>query len=211
MRRDILLGMILAVLLHFSAALYSHITRTPAPVHGPVDQDNPVARLVLPVDPPEIDPDSETEPPDIKTPPISVDLIDLPGPKDWVIQTEPPRPPVIGSLGLKVIPASIDTSALNRGPYTIAEVDRAPQAVLQVSPAYPATMRAQHVTGQVVVRFVVGANNEVSNVRVVSSSDRAFESAALQAVQKWKFKAGLKGNRPVPVQLEVPINFHLTK
>ena len=123
---------------------------------------------------------------------------------------DPPAPPVIGQNGIFLIPVTINTSSLNRT-YRVSDVDRAPQALLQVAPAYPATMKAQHVEGRVVVQFVVDAGNTVRDVRVVSSSDRAFEAAALQAVQKWKFKAGLKGNRPVPVQLEVPINFHLTK
>ena len=40
-------------------------------------------------------------------------------------------------------------------------------------------------------------------------SDLKPDLAAIQAVQKWKFKAGTKGGKPVPVQLEVPIRFNL--
>ena len=38
---------------------------------------------------------------------------------------------------------------------------------------------------------------------------RAFEAAAVQAVTKWKFKAGKKGGRNVPTHMQVPIVFTL--
>jgi protein TonB len=49
----------------------------------------------------------------------------------------------------------------------------------------------------------------VQNVRVISSSQREFEQAAMQAVQKWKFKAGKKGGKGVATNMSVLLNFHL--
>ncbi len=211
MRRDLLLGMILAAVLHFSAALYSHITRDPVRPPGVVVKDEPVARLVLPLETPVDQPEitDDPPPPDVP-PPISPDPVQAVAVGDIVIPPAPPAPPVFGKTGAFVIPVAINTSSLDRT-YRVAEVDRAPQAVLQVAPAYPAAMKAQHMEGRVVVQFVVDANSIVRDVRVVSSSDRAFEYPALQAVQRWKFKAGLKANQPVSVLMEVPINFHLAK
>jgi protein TonB len=213
MRRDILLGMILAAVLHFSAALYSHMTRAPARMHGPVLKEERVARLVLPLDPRvDIDPDAaEVPPPKEIPPPRTTEEVQVAIDRDFVIPPEPPTPPILGQSGVCQIPVAISTSALNRVPFRMDEVDRAPLPVLQVAPAYPAAMKARHIEGRVVVQFVVDANSNVRDVRVVSSTSREFEYPALQAVQKWRFKAGRKANQPVAVLMEVPINFHLAK
>jgi periplasmic protein TonB len=43
----------------------------------------------------------------------------------------------------------------------------------------------------------------------VRSSHREFEIPAMQAVQKWKFKAGRKGGRAVNVRASQLIEFNL--
>ena len=172
MRRDILLGMILAAVLHFSAALYSHITRDPAHPHRAAIKDEPVAVLQLPEEILEIENPDIDQPLPKTPPPISRDLIQQPDEKEWVIPTEAPRPHFAGDPGM-IIPADFGTTSFPQGPYRIVDVDRAPQAVLQVAPVYPAAMKAQHVEGRVVVQFVVDASNTVRDVRAISSSDRA--------------------------------------
>ena len=42
-------------------------------------------------------------------------------------------------------------------------------------------------------------------------SQREFESAAVQAVSKWKFKPGRKGGRAVNTHMQVPIVFTLNE
>ena len=64
--------------------------------------------------------------------------------------------------------------------------------------------------GFVDVGFIVDSNGVVQNVRVISSSQREFETAATQAVAKWKFKPGKKGGKGVATNMSVLLNFHLT-
>jgi len=61
-------------------------------------------------------------------------------------------------------------------------------ALVRVSPTYP--VRAQHagLEGWVLVQFDVLANGTVTNVTVVESSDRIFESAARKAAARFRFK-----------------------
>jgi protein TonB len=43
----------------------------------------------------------------------------------------------------------------------------------------------------------------------VKSTNPEFEMAALQAVNKWKFRPGRKGGRAVPTRMQLPISFNL--
>ena len=74
----------------------------------------------------------------------------------------------------------------------------------------PAELKRKGVEGFVEVGFVVDENGLVQNVRVISSSQREFEQAAMTAVGKWKFKPGRKGGKNVPTNMAVNINFHLS-
>jgi protein TonB len=211
MRRDILLGMILAAVLHFSAALYSHITRHPAQPRGQVVKEEPLSYLVLPpetIEPPDID--ADLPPPVGQPPPRGAETFQFATKEDFVI---PPDllPPVHGLTDLRFIPVATATTAIDRTVFMIKDVDTIPKAVLQVAPVYPPAMKSQGREGLAVIRFVVDADGGIRDLGVVSSSERVFATAALDAVAKWKFKAGRKGGRAVAVQMEVPINFHLAK
>ncbi len=85
--------------------------------------------------------------------------------------------------------------------------DKKPRPVYQVPPKYPAALRRQGIEGVVKVELVVDANGRVSNPRVVSSPDRAFEQPAVDAVRQWKFEAGVRGGKPAPFKILVPIRF----
>lgn len=209
MRRDILLGALIASILHITVAVYSHWTKLPARIRIHVAALDPVPVKLLPPELPEVIPDDPQDTAATPPPPVAPDPLRLTTDKDFVINPDPPRPSDINpTFAVKTVPAG-DFGASARRVFTSIEVDQVPQAVLQGPAEYPASLKAQHVTGEVVVRFVVDANNSVRDVRVVSSTARGFDVAAVQAVQKWKFKAGTKAGKAVPVQLEVPIRFNL--
>ena len=72
-------------------------------------------------------------------------------------------------------------------------------------------MRRAGITGDVLVEFIVDANGDVRNAFAVRSSQREFETAAVQAVSKWKFKPGRKGGRAVNTRMQQPITFSLAE
>ena len=82
-------------------------------------------------------------------------------------------------------------------------------ARVQPQPAYPYEMSRAGINGDVVIEFIINENGDVIDTRVVRSSHREFEVPAIQAVQKWKFKAGRKGGKAVKVRVSQLIEFNL--
>lgn len=62
-------------------------------------------------------------------------------------------------------------------------------AIVRVQPAYPARAAAQSLEGYVIVSFDVLANGTTANVVVLESSHRVFEESAIEAAQRFRFKA----------------------
>ncbi len=69
---------------------------------------------------------------------------------------------------------------------------------------YPPEARRQGLQGDVLARFVVGANGQIRNIDIVSSSNRAFNSSVINAVGQF---ACVGQGRDVAV--EVPFTFRL--
>lgn len=75
------------------------------------------------------------------------------------------------------------------------------------SPKYPEVLRGVGVGGEVVLSFTVGTTGVVNpgSVMVVRTSNRAFNAAAITAVQGWTF--GADGEQRIPDS--VPVQLHL--
>jgi protein TonB len=84
-----------------------------------------------------------------------------------------------------------------------------PVLVEKVVPDYPEAARAARLTGRVFVRAVVSPEGDVVDVEAVSSSHPLFESAALDAVRKWKYRPARLNGRPVAVHFTVIVQFTL--
>lgn len=136
--------------------------------------------------------------------------VDFPQPaRDVPPQT--PRIP-IGKIEPGVIgPPNLGEHGLppGDGVFSSALLDNPPRTKLQTSPAYPYAAKQAGLTGEVVVEFVVDQSGHVRSPRVVRSTDFVFEAAALQAVAKWRFAAGMKDGRAVSFRMMVPILFNL--
>lgn len=90
-----------------------------------------------------------------------------------------------------------------------AKLDRVPRALAQISPRYPAEAKMRGLDGEVVVEFTVDESGRVTSCRVVSSSSREFESAAVNAVKQWRFEPGRRNGRVVRFSMAVPVMFRL--
>lgn len=93
--------------------------------------------------------------------------------------------------------------------FAAAQLDQVPAPVFMARPQYPADARKAKRTGEVIVGFIVDSRGNVVNARVVRSTAKEFEAAAVEAVSKWKFKPGRKGGRDVATNMQVPIVFSL--
>ena len=61
-------------------------------------------------------------------------------------------------------------------------------AMVRVSPIYPARALTYGIEGYVVVQFDISAEGQVLNVVIIKSTDSVFDSAAIKAAERFKFK-----------------------
>ncbi|HEY1763727.1 MAG TPA: TonB family protein [Opitutaceae bacterium] len=117
----------------------------------------------------------------------------------------PPNP-----IAIQAGPSHFDPSGNGSGPgIGVAQLDNAPRARVRQPPVYPHQAKAESLTGDVVVDFVVDYNGRVLNAHVVSSTNPIFEEATLRAVSQWRFDPGLRDGRVVRFRMRVPIEFRL--
>lgn len=90
-----------------------------------------------------------------------------------------------------------------------SDLSHPPQAIHMVNPVYPFSERAQHISGIVIVEFVVDKNGNVPQARAVRAPSEALAQAAVAAVMKSKFTPGEKDGHRVNCVLRVPITFSL--
>ena len=78
------------------------------------------------------------------------------------------------------------------GPTTVMS-DGPLVAIVRVEPTYPARPLQQGLEGFVIVQFDVLEDGTVSNVSIVESSSRLFETAATRAAMRFRFKPRVVG------------------
>jgi protein TonB len=192
MRRDLIIGILISAFFH-GAFLFAGKFMKPAQQAQVIEEETPVIEVLVP---PPIEPD-EAEP------------------IDFTQAVQPPPPPNLGRpTGVMNIPAGRPgTGAIGTkigDIFNLKDLDQHPQdRGVKARPNYPFEMRRAGLNGEVVLRFVVDTNGDVRDVEVIRSSQREFEAAAIQAVQRWKYRPGRKGGKAVATRMQIPIVFNL--
>lgn len=95
--------------------------------------------------------------------------------------------------------------------FTIQAADHQPRAIVRVDPRYPARAASNGIEGFVTLSFGVSASGEVVDVDVLESSPRnTFDSAAKQALRKWRYQPKMVGGSSVAMSgLQVRLDFTL--
>ena len=79
--------------------------------------------------------------------------------------------------------------------------------VLQmVKPQYPATARAMHLQGAVLLDALIGKDGAVKNLKTVKGHP-VLAKSALDAVKLWRYKPYLLNGQPVEVETQITVNF----
>lgn len=94
--------------------------------------------------------------------------------------------------------------------FDLKDLDHNPEPTLQIKPVFPPTLKQAGMEALVTVGFIVTASGDVANPYIMNSTDHRFDDAALIAVSKWKFRAGMKNGRRVNVRVAQPIPFRVT-
>jgi len=112
-------------------------------------------------------------------------------------------------IGLGEIRALTAGETIQQDAFDVSELERKPEAVSQVAPAYPAELRKAKIDGSVTLAFVLSDEGRVEEPRVENSSRPEFEKPALDAIRKWRFKPGLKDGQPVRTYIRIPMRFRV--
>jgi len=214
MRRDLIIGILVSALLHGGVFGSSYIKSKPKP--PPPPEEMPTIELMempeLDIEPEEIIDDGNLpdEPMEF-VPPMQTDVPQLVQVDSFVQPIQPPPPESMKpTTGIVSIPTARQTG-LGKGieVFDISKLDQAPVPKFRARPQYPFEMRRAGVEGTVIVEFIVDTKGDARNAFAVRSTQREFEQAAVQAVNKWKFRPGRKGGRAVNTRMQVPIVFTL--
>ena len=84
-----------------------------------------------------------------------------------------------------------------------------PRVLSETKPEYPPDTKAKGVKGVVTLECVVLPSGRVGDVRVKKPLEPTLDEAAIRAMRQWRFIAGTKDGKPVPVQVEVEMTFTL--
>ncbi len=114
-------------------------------------------------------------------------------------------PAPVSSQAPGMPPRTIDIEALRQMP---ASEMTLPEPIHQVSPSYPEDARAAKEEGRIMVGAVVGVDGKPTDVHT-EEGPVSLRKAAMRAVMQWRFKPGTIDGKPVPVRLQIPVDFKL--
>jgi len=224
MRRDLIIGILASILFHasfvYGEKVVNYIFPPKAKARIAVVDDTPKIELMemppLEPDKPDVaeeSTDTAAAPVDF-APPMQSDVPSIVMADSFVQQIQPPPPESVKpNSNLVAVPATRPTTAGThlQNVFSLDQLDQPPDVKYQAKPVYPFEMSRAGITGEVVVQFIVDVNGDVREAFALKSTQREFEASAVQAVSKWKFRAGKKGGKAVNTRMQVPIVFNLSE
>jgi periplasmic protein TonB len=162
------------------------------------------------------------EPPDLfETPPPPEDEIQEEDIKELEQEQEPP------TLEQLEISMNADVSGLAGGDFTVPAYNLAqeieelvfemkdltvrPRAILQGEPQYPPELKRNGISGEVRLEFWIRANGSTDKIRVLNSTNPAFEEPTIRAVRRWRFEPGERSGEKVNVIARISIPFNVNR
>lgn len=95
------------------------------------------------------------------------------------------------------------------GAYRIGGGVSAPTILSKVEPEYSEEARKAKWQGTVVLSLVVDDQGRPQALKVVRSLGLGLDQKAIEAVEKWRFRPGMKDGKAVPVMATIEVNFRL--
>jgi TonB family protein len=95
------------------------------------------------------------------------------------------------------------------GPIEIGGAVVRPVAIDTPQPVYSELARRARIQGVVQLRTVLDATGRVTDVEVVKSLPFGLTEAAVEAVQRWRYRPATLNDKPVAVFLQVTVTFTL--
>ncbi len=84
-----------------------------------------------------------------------------------------------------------------------------PVLLFKVEPEFTEEARKARVQGAVMIKAIINELGVVMQPQVTRSLGLGLDERALEAVEKWRFKAGVKNCRPAAMSAWIEVHFHL--
>src|ERR1700730_4374763 len=95
------------------------------------------------------------------------------------------------------------------GAYRIGGGVSPPSVILKVEPEYSEEARKAKFQGTVILFVVVDEKGNPRELKVIRPLGLGLDQKAIEAVEKWKFRPGMKDGKHVAVQATIEVNFRL--
>jgi TonB family protein len=106
-------------------------------------------------------------------------------------------------------PSAAGTGA--RGPIRVGGNVQAPSLIQQVNPVYPGFLQAQGIEGTVILSALISKQGVPTSLRVLKNPGKEdFVTAALSAVEQWRYQPTLLNGEPIEVLTTVQVDFKLS-
>ncbi|MBZ5520963.1 MAG: energy transducer TonB [Acidobacteriia bacterium] len=96
----------------------------------------------------------------------------------------------------------------NTTPFETCQEMTPARVIEHSNPVYPEIARVAHVSGDVVIRAVIGKSGEIKTLRVISGHPILIQ-AAMDAVKRWRYTPAMCPSGTVAVQRDLTIRFHM--
>jgi len=95
------------------------------------------------------------------------------------------------------------------GAYQIGGGVSQPSIIRKVEPEYSEEARKAKWQGTVKLQVIIDETGHARDIKVVKQLGLGLDAKAMEAVEKWLFKPGMKDGKPVPVYATIEVTFHL--
>jgi protein TonB len=153
--------------------------------------------------PPPPEPEEEEPPPELNVPPppISLEQLDMalePGTGDTLS----------GDFALPTVDLTENLGGLEI--FDISDLEKKPYPKKQIPPRYPMDATRRGLTGYALAEFIIDEYGNVTDVKIVKSSDPIFNSPTADAIRSWKFTPGEKDGRAVKTRTRIRIPYDIS-
>ncbi|HLI62065.1 MAG TPA: energy transducer TonB [Terriglobales bacterium] len=95
------------------------------------------------------------------------------------------------------------------GVYRVGGGVSAPRVLYDPDPEYSEEARKAKYQGTVILWLIVNAEGKPQDIRVQRALGMGLDEKAVEAVKQWRFEPAKKDGHPVPVMINVEVNFRL--
>lgn len=97
-----------------------------------------------------------------------------------------------------------------KGAYAVHELDAPVTPLVRIPPVYPMRAKRMGIQGWVKIQFLINTDGNVAHVEILAAEPAdCFETAVINCVSRWRFKAGTVAGTPVNTWVETTIRFEL--